>query len=196
MRARRGRCRRRREWKNDAMPDLIAEFTTYGEAKTAGSKKGFVNPKTGAVIITDDVGKAGKTWRGLVQQAALMALGGEPCAFEGAVLMDITFYRARPKGHFGAGSNARIVKGGAPAHPITRPDADKLSRAILDALKGIVWKDDAQVIEKAVRKRYAATDFVVVKIFRADEQLAADLSIEGRVAPDGAAAQGSLLAAG
>lgn len=36
----------------------------------------------------------------------------------------------------------------------TRPDADKLARAALDALTGILWNDDAQVTHLEVYKAY------------------------------------------
>ena len=36
-----------------------------------------------------------------------------------------------------------------------RPDLDKLARAALDALTGIVWRDDAQVVSLTVQKRRA-----------------------------------------
>ena len=35
-----------------------------------------------------------------------------------------------------------------------RPDATKLVRAVEDALTGLVWRDDAQVVIQTVRKRY------------------------------------------
>lgn len=35
-----------------------------------------------------------------------------------------------------------------------RPDVDKLSRAVLDALTGIVYEDDAQVVELIACKQY------------------------------------------
>lgn len=40
--------------------------------------------------------------------------------------------------------------------PSVRPDADKLARAILDALTGVVYVDDAQVVRLDARKRYEA----------------------------------------
>jgi crossover junction endodeoxyribonuclease RusA len=42
--------------------------------------------------------------------------------------------------------------------PTVKPDFDKLTRATCDALKGIVWRDDAQVCSAAVLKRYADPD--------------------------------------
>jgi len=39
--------------------------------------------------------------------------------------------------------------------PATRPDIDKLSRAVLDALTGIVFSDDAQVADLQAHKFFA-----------------------------------------
>jgi Holliday junction resolvase RusA-like endonuclease len=49
--------------------------------------------------------------------------------------------------------------------PATRPpDLDKLTRAVLDALTGIVWTDDAQVVAVAATKRRSATPGVTVTV--------------------------------
>jgi Holliday junction resolvase RusA-like endonuclease len=161
----------------------IAEFTVYGVAKTAGSKKGFYNPKAKRVIITDDTGEAGKSWRAAVQDAARphFTVDGVLFPVEGALEIEIVFYRARPKGHYGSGRNARFVKDNVSAHPITKPDVDKMSRAILDALSKVAYGDDAQIVSKTVSKRYAETDRTEVKIFYAAEQYARQLPERERV---------------
>ncbi len=41
--------------------------------------------------------------------------------------------------------------------PKVKPDMDNVVKAIFDALNGIVWRDDTQVVDMIVRKRYAAT---------------------------------------
>ncbi len=38
----------------------------------------------------------------------------------------------------------------------TRPDADKLARAVLDALTGILYKDDSQVARLDIHKEYGS----------------------------------------
>jgi Holliday junction resolvase RusA-like endonuclease len=40
-------------------------------------------------------------------------------------------------------------------HHLTVPDVDKLLRAVLDALTGILWVDDSQVVIVETRKMYA-----------------------------------------
>jgi Holliday junction resolvase RusA-like endonuclease len=40
--------------------------------------------------------------------------------------------------------------------PITRPDLLKLTRLLEDACSGIIWRDDAQISDELLMKRYAA----------------------------------------
>lgn len=46
----------------------------------------------------------------------------------------------------------------------TKPDADNCLKAICDALNGIIWKDDALVIEKHVYKFYSDTPCAKVRV--------------------------------
>ena len=61
-----------------------------------------------------------------------------------AVKVRVVFALPRPK------SLAKKVS----AH-IKRPDIDKLARAALDALSGVIWRDDSQVVELVASKSYA-----------------------------------------
>jgi Holliday junction resolvase RusA-like endonuclease len=40
-------------------------------------------------------------------------------------------------------------------HPSAKPDLDNLEKAVMDALNGIFWVDDALVVAKGARKVYA-----------------------------------------
>ena len=48
--------------------------------------------------------------------------------------------------------------------PVKKPDCDNIAKIVLDALNKIAYKDDAQVIELSVKKRYAAEAKVLVHI--------------------------------
>lgn len=41
-------------------------------------------------------------------------------------------------------------------YPQAKPDLDNLEKAVLDALNGVVWLDDAQVVNKYAAKVYGA----------------------------------------
>lgn len=48
--------------------------------------------------------------------------------------------------------------------PTPRPDADNHGK-IVDALNGIVWKDDAQVVDSRIIKRYAAAPYLTIQVW-------------------------------
>lgn len=46
--------------------------------------------------------------------------------------------------------------------PMKKPDADNVAKIVLDALNGLAWADDKQVVRLEVVKRYAAAPCVRV----------------------------------
>lgn len=135
-------------------PGRFVVFTVAGVAAPAGSKRAFPNRRTGGVIVTDD-SKRSRPWKAAVSTAAADAMDGP--MLDGPLELTITFYLPRPKSHFGSGRNASSVRGGAPAFPTVKPDVSKLIRAVEDAITGIVWRDDAQVIAQHAFKEYGLT---------------------------------------
>lgn len=137
-------------------------FTILGVPQAKGSTKGFAFPvrdrfgrlvlhkKTRIpiqrVVITSDNAKV-KRWQKDVARAAELALGGVTLALSGAVALTATFYMPPPQ---------TMPKDRA-GLPIVKPDLDKLTRAIADALTGTFYEDDAQIVDLVVHKRYAET---------------------------------------
>jgi crossover junction endodeoxyribonuclease RusA len=123
-------------------------FTVYGVAQPQGNKSGFVNKKTGGVVMREgSSGKARDTfkdWRGAVADAArAWQADHESALLDEPVRLEAEFYLPRP-----AANPWRLWQRG-------RPDVDKLARAILDALTGIVFVDDGRVVELYVSKPFA-----------------------------------------
>lgn len=116
----------------------LRAFTRNGRAWATSD-----NPRTRPwkAAVTAEAARA-------VEAAALAnpAFGREP------VGVSVTFRLPRPRGHYGK----RGLLPSAPRYPAGMPDLDKLARAVLDALTGIVWRDDAQVVALDVYKRYQA----------------------------------------
>jgi Holliday junction resolvase RusA-like endonuclease len=140
----------------------VLDIHVTGIPQPQGSKKGFVNPRSGRAIIVDDNKKTLRTWRDDVKagaQEAILAREGTGDCFAmlgGPVGLDITFLMPRPKGHYGTGRNAGVLKDSAPKRPTTKPDIDKLMRSTLDALRDVgVYVDDSQVVTLTGRKVYA-----------------------------------------
>ena len=77
------------------------------------------------------------------------------------VCVEMIFFFARPKGHYGTGKNCAKLKSSAPSYCTSsiHGDIDKLARSTNDALSyrsgGCVLKDDNQVVVLKCSKRYA-----------------------------------------
>ena len=95
-------------------------------------------------------------FRDAVTAAAMQAIErADHHARPGPIAVDVVFTIKRPQGHFGTGRNATKVKATAPAYPATKPDLDKLARALLDGLDDAgVFLDDGQVADLHAVKSY------------------------------------------
>lgn len=125
----------------------IVDLVVHGRPAPQGSKKGFVR---GGRVAMIEMSKHVKPWREDVRSAALAWVARTPDLYPlpGALSVDMVFSIARPKGHYGTGRNAHLLKGSAPAHPASMPDLSKLLRATEDALTSAgLWSDDARVVE-------------------------------------------------
>jgi Holliday junction resolvase RusA-like endonuclease len=101
-----------------------------------------------------------KAWKGLVASAAKPFLS--PVPIEGPLSLSLDFRFVRPKSHFT--SKGALTKGARIAHT-TKPDADNLAKAVMDALTDAgLWKDDTQIVRLFVTKTYAETEGVSVRI--------------------------------
>ncbi len=129
-------------------------ITVRGVPAPQGSKRHVGN---GRMV---EMSKAVGPWREAVRAETQHAVYEDriadfPC-FTGPVEVLLTFWLARPKGHYRTGRNAHLLRDGAPAYPAGKPDVDKLARAVLDGLtEGGAWKDDSQVVALHAVKLYA-----------------------------------------
>jgi len=122
-------------------------FTVFGPAQPAGSKTIGRGP-AGRVWVRE-AGRRSAPWRQQVAQVAGEAIG-ERELLDGPLAATMTFHVARPKKHYGAYG----LLSSAPVLPASRPDLLKLARAVEDALTGVVYRDDAQIVEELLEKRY------------------------------------------
>jgi Holliday junction resolvase RusA-like endonuclease len=134
-------------------------FIVYGDPATAGSKRGFYNKKAKRVFITDDSAKS-RPWKAQVSDAAAQAMGDRD-PLTGPLQLTVTFWIRRPKAHFGSGKNAGTLKASAPSRPVVKPDLLKYARAVEDALSGICYGDDAQIVDEFLHKHYTTASVKV-----------------------------------
>lgn len=130
-------------------PASIVSFTVLGEPAPQGSK---TRTKFGGVR---EANPRTRPYRQAVAAEAQIAMEKADAALVlEAVEITVSFYFERPLGHYGSGKNAGKIKPSAPAHKTTAPDSEKLARAAFDGMAGIVYRNDAQVVEAHIRKGY------------------------------------------
>jgi Holliday junction resolvase RusA-like endonuclease len=75
----------------------------------------------------------------------------EPC--QDPIALEIVFQMGKPNGS---------------RYHTKRPDLDNLVKSVKDALTGIIWKDDAQIIRLTAEKRYGQ-EMVVISVMSVEE---------------------------
>lgn len=127
----------------------MIEFRVPGVAAPQGSKKAF-KTRGGRIALVESCSRV-KPYRATVALAAreVWAEG----ATHGTVGVSIAFTFVRPKSHYNAKG---VLRAGVATHP-GKPDIDKLCRAVLDSLTGIIYADDSQVVSLVATKSYGNT---------------------------------------
>lgn len=115
-------------------------FFVEGVPRPQGRKSAIT--RHGRTVVVESGRALLRPWREAIAGAASRACP-EPLA--GPVRVELVFAMPRPLAHFVAGDRARPLRDAAPTHHSTRPDLDKLTRAVLDALSGTAIADDGLV---------------------------------------------------
>ena len=115
-------------------------FDVLGRPAPQGSKKSIGNNR----FI--EASKFLPAWRTAVHVAADWAVAEQNWArVSGPVELEVMFYLERPSS----------ISSSKRPYPIVPPDIDKLLRGVGDALSGVVYDDDAQIIRMLAWKQYA-----------------------------------------
>lgn len=136
---------------------MTLDFFIAGIPAPGGSKRGFpIRRKNGTVgvAITEDCTRSAP-WRAVVQLAAqeVRVKADWLLGFlDYALVLDVTFYMPRPKSHF---TSKGLLRPTAPVYPTKKPDRTKLLRLLEDSCTGVLWHDDAQIVDGGIRKLYA-----------------------------------------
>lgn len=125
---------------------MSVRFFVAGKPEPQGSSRAFV--VNGKPVITS-ANKNLKDWRTLVALAGM----GHAKMHDGPVEVVLHFYLPRP-----VSLPKKVTR------HTKRPDVDKLARACLDAMTGVFFKDDSQVVALEAYKDYA-DPFIGVEIY-------------------------------
>ena len=126
-------------------------FFVPGIPAPGGSKRGIFNSKINRTLIFENNPEKNRNWRAAVALAASEAMNGKEL-LSGPLFVKIEFEMPRPKSHF---SSKGPLKKTAPDWNTKKPDVCKLTRSTEDAMTGVVWNDDAQIVHSVTLKRYA-----------------------------------------
>ncbi|MCL6661754.1 RusA family crossover junction endodeoxyribonuclease [Paenibacillus amylolyticus] len=130
-------------------------FTVYGEPVAQGRPR--ASTQGGFVRMYDP--EKSKDYKDYVRLAA--AEHAPNALLEGPLGMVLTVYRSIPKS---LGKKKAALAEAGHIVPTTKPDVDNYLKGVKDALKGVIWKDDSQVVDVFARKRYSARPRIEVKI--------------------------------
>lgn len=137
---------------HESSPGESVIFTIEGRCPTKGSTKSFLNPKTGKVVTVADNKKLAQWTKDARTQARLAKV---PMIYKPhGVNLSVRVEFKKPK----------TSKASAPT---VRPDLDKCLRAVLDALTGVAYTDDSQVVYAASCKVYSDQERVIVEVEKA-----------------------------
>lgn len=98
----------------------------------------------------------------IVSWHAKAAMAGKPL-YEGALIVTLYYGIPIPK------NLEPRIKRGEIIYPTKRPDMDNYEKSVLDAMNGIVYKDDAQIVATFHKKRYTRNPRVVISVDSATE---------------------------
>lgn len=140
--------------------DYDHQFTVHGNPRAMGRPRAVRRGNFAGVHEAAKDTQNKESFAVIAQQQSPKEL------LSGPLRVDIWFYFQRPKGHFGTGRNAGILKNSAPIHYTSKPDRDNLDKLVLDALTGIFWTDDAIVCQGWLQKQYSEKPRTVIGIKR------------------------------
>jgi len=130
-------------------------FTVYGEPVAQGRPR--ASTASGHVRLYDPA--KSRDYKDYVRLAA--AEHAPSKLLEGPLAVMVTAYRSIPKSF--SKKKAAAAEAGE-VYPTSKPDADNYLKGVKDALKGVMWVDDSQVVDAYARKRYSFKPRIEVKI--------------------------------
>lgn len=132
----------------------IAHFTVYGTPQPQGSIRAFT-PEGAKHPVLTSTNKKLKPWRQDLAQIAKNVLDRKqfPVRKPHGVHLELIFFFQRPS------SLRKSVE-----RKTTKPDLDKLLRAVCDALTGFAYEDDSQVVCAVISKDFGSPERVEINI--------------------------------
>lgn len=121
-----------------------------------GEPRGWARARTqGSRFFTDTKTRSEK------QAVAAWAIEAGAVVVEGPVDLRLTAYLRIPKS---ASKKLRADMLSGAERPTKKPDGDNLAKLTMDALNGVCWRDDVQVVDLTVRKFWSDVPRLEIEI--------------------------------
>ena len=139
--------------------DFACSFFVEGKPIPKGNHRAFI--RGSKAIVTDTQGGNLSDWEAAIRNAA-RSVFQYGVVTDRSVILELTFHFLHPKNHFTPkGKETSRFR----MYHIVKPDADKLTRAVGDALTGVVYRDDSQVMYNKIKKVYDCKQGVMISIY-------------------------------
>lgn len=125
-------------------------FTIPGKPQGKARARTFYNPKTkGMSSMTPE-----KTvlYENLIATCYLQEAGEERFSDDAYLKVRIQAFYEIPKS---STKTKKAAMASGEILPDKKPDIDNIAKAVLDALNGVAYRDDTQVVELQMRKKYS-----------------------------------------
>lgn len=129
-----------------------------GIPKAQGRARAFAFKRGDQTRVRMYAPETSRDWKRTVTAQVLERYGHEREPLAGPITLDLAFGLLRPKS-----LPKRVL------HHVKKPDVDNLAKAVKDAMKGIVYRDDSQVVSLHVAKGYSATPGVRIQAMTVEE---------------------------
>lgn len=135
---------------------MIIKFSVDGAPRGKGRPRAA---RTGAGVRMYTP-KQTEDYERSIAMAAQKALAGRPL-IAGPVLIELRMFHPIPRSWSKKRQAMALI---GEVMPTVKCDADNCLKAVCDALNGVAWKDDTQVVNVMLAKRYAEVPRVEMKI--------------------------------
>lgn len=95
-----------------------------------------------------------------LKQLATIAMQGKK-RLSGALQVELVFARKVQKS---LSKKERALRLTGEHRPTVKPDIDNYTKSTLDALNGVLWDDDAQIVRMILDKIYTDTPAIIVRV--------------------------------
>lgn len=131
-----------------------------GEPRGKGRPRARIaKAKTGAQFVTVYTDAATRSYEALLRDAAQQAMAGRQL-FEGPLKVKVAAFFSVPQS-WSNKKRAQALSGAV--RPTGKPDVDNVVKT-LDALNGIVWRDDSQIVQCFISKAYADKPGLLIEV--------------------------------